>query len=93
MQLHQASRVYNIGSPLFEKVVLHLSGNKTFIILAKNNSAANKYIQSATLNGEPFNRPWILHEEIVKGGSLVFEMGAEPNKKWGNLSPPPSMTR
>jgi predicted alpha-1,2-mannosidase len=85
--------VYNIGSPLYEKVVLHLPENKSFIILAKNNSAVNMYIQSATLNGVSFDRPWILHDEIVKGGSLVFEMGAEPNKKWGILSPPPSMTK
>jgi predicted alpha-1,2-mannosidase len=85
--------VYNIGSPLFDKVVLHLPEKKSFVILAKNNSAVNKYIQSATLNGESFDRPWILHDEIVKGGSLVFEMGAEPNKKWGILSPPPSMTK
>ena len=85
--------VYNIGSPLFPRVVLHLPGNKTFEIQANHNSSENKYIQSATLNGKPFDRCWILHEEIVKGGNLVFEMGAEPNKKWGTGSPPPSMTR
>ncbi len=85
--------VYNIGSPLFGKVVLHLPGNKSFVIEARSNNSENKYIQSATLNGASFNRPWITHEEIVKGGSLVFEMGAEPNKKWGNLSPPPSMSK
>jgi predicted alpha-1,2-mannosidase len=87
------SPVYNIGSPLYEKVVLHLPENKSFVILARNNSAGNMYIQSANLNGISLNRPWILHDEIVKGGSLVFEMGAEPNKKWGILSPPPSMTK
>ena len=85
--------VYNIGSPLFGKVVLHLPGNKSFVIEARNNNSENKYIQSATLNGASFNKPLITHEEIVKGGSLVFEMGAEPNKKWGNLSPPPSMSK
>jgi predicted alpha-1,2-mannosidase len=85
--------VYNIGSPLFEKVVLHLPGNKRFVIQARNNSSENKYIQSATLNGSNFNRPWITQEEIVKGGSLVFEMGSEPNKKWGIHSPPPSMSK
>lgn len=85
--------VYNIGSPLFEKVELHLPANKTFAILAKNNSSRNKYIQSATLNGLQLDRPWITHEEILKGGSIVFEMGPEPNKKWGLQAPPPSMTR
>lgn len=85
--------VYNIGSPLFGKVVLHLPGNKIFVIEAKNNSAANKYIHSATLDGMPFNRTWITHEEITKGGTLIFEMSAQPDKKWGIQSSPPSMTR
>ncbi len=85
--------VYNIGSPLFERVVLHVSKDKTFVIEAENNSSFNKYIQSALLNGKPLNRPWISHEEIVKGGSLIFVMGAEPNKKWGNQAPPPSMSK
>ena len=84
--------VYNIGSPMFEKTVIHLSGNKSFTIEARNNPAANKYIQSATLNGQSFDRTWIGHEEIMKGGSLVFEMGAVPNKKWGIHSPPPSLS-
>lgn len=85
--------VYNIGSPMFEKAVIHLPGNKTFTIIANNNPGDNKYIKSATLNGETFNRPWITHEEITKGGMLVFEMSPEPNKKWGSQSPPPSLTK
>ncbi|HWS00356.1 MAG TPA: GH92 family glycosyl hydrolase, partial [Prolixibacteraceae bacterium] len=85
--------VYNIGSPLYEKVVINLPGKKTFVIQANNNSAENLYIQSATLNGTSFDRTWITHEEIVRGGTIVFEMGDKPNKKWGILSPPPSMSR
>jgi predicted alpha-1,2-mannosidase len=89
---------YAIGSPLFDKVVIHLDGywgNKDFIVVAKNNSPKNKYIQSATLNGKPLDRPWIEHSEIINGGTLIFEMGAEPNKEWGR-SPevaPPSMSK
>jgi putative alpha-1,2-mannosidase len=78
---------------MFEKAVIHLPGNKTFTIIANNNPGDNKYIKSATLNGETFNRPWITHEEITKGGMLVFEMSPEPNKKWGSQSPPPSLTK
>jgi putative alpha-1,2-mannosidase len=72
---------------------MHFPGNKIFTIEAHNNSGDNKYIQSATLNGTLLNRAWISHAEIVSGGSLVFEMGAKPNKIWGILTPPPSMTR
>ncbi|NCB09982.1 MAG: hypothetical protein EOM73_17730, partial [Bacteroidia bacterium] len=56
---------------------------KSFVIRAKNLSNENIYIQSATFNGKELNRSWINHDEIVKGGELVFEMGKEPNKTWG----------
>jgi predicted alpha-1,2-mannosidase len=87
--------VYAIGSPLFGKVTIQLPGNKTFTITANNNSKENKYIQSATLNGKRFNRTWITQNEITAGGALVFEMGPEPNKKWGTgkNSAPPSMSK
>jgi len=68
---------------MFGEAKIQLAGNKTFTIKANNNSKTNKYIQSATLNGKPFNRTWITQDEITNGGELVFQMGAEPNKKWG----------
>jgi predicted alpha-1,2-mannosidase len=88
------STSYAIGSPLFGEVIISVDDNKKFTIKALNNSKENKYIQSATLNGESMNRTWISHEEITAGGTLVFEMGTEPNKKWGTgkNSVPPSMT-
>ena len=75
--------IYSIGSPLYGEARLKLPNNKTFLIKAINNSTENKFIQSATLNGKVFKRTWIKHEEITNGGELVFEMGPEPNKKWG----------
>lgn len=77
------SSQYAIGSPMFEEVSINVKDNKTFSIIAKNNSPENKYIQSATLNGKPFNRCFIDQSEIMAGGELVFEMGATPNKTWG----------
>lgn len=76
---------YDIGTPLFEEVNIH-TGNQTFTIKAENWSVVNHYIQSATLNGQPFNRAYLLHEEITKGGTLVLKMGAEPNKIWGGVA-------
>ncbi len=78
---------YVIGTPLFEKVEISLDDyydNATFTVIAHNNSADNKFIQSATLNGEPFERTFITHEEIVNGGVLEFEMGPYPNYDWGS---------
>jgi len=85
---------YEIGSPIFRKVTIHLSNGKDFVIEAHNVSGENKYIQSATLNSKSLNRPWIAHSEIVNGGTLTFQMGPQPNKEWGSAPEvaPPSMT-
>jgi predicted alpha-1,2-mannosidase len=76
--------VYDIGSPIFSEVKLNLPGGKVFTITAKNVSAANKYIQSATLNGKPLNKPWFEHKDMASGGSMVLEMGPRPNTSWGS---------
>ena len=77
------SAEYAIGSPVFPETVVHLPGGNTFEVVAKGASEDNKYIQSATLNGEPLTRPFLSHDDVVKGGKLVFVMGDQPNKTWG----------
>lgn len=74
---------YEITSPVFEKVVLNADKEKSFTIEAINNSDENVYIQKAYLNGEEYNKCWIDHKEILKGGVLKLEMAAVPNRKWG----------
>ena len=89
---------YEIGSPLFNKVKIHLNPDyypgKTFVILAKNASSKNKYIQSAVLNGKKLMKPWFFHDELVNGGKLILIMGDRPNKEWGSRpeDAPPSMS-
>ncbi|MDD5501841.1 MAG: GH92 family glycosyl hydrolase [Candidatus Thermoplasmatota archaeon] len=73
---------YAIGSPIFDKVVIHLDNGSDFVIEAKNNSPDNKYIQSATLNGEPLGVPQFDHKDILCGGAVTFEMGSNPSS-WG----------
>ncbi len=75
--------VYNIGSPLFSDISVKVPGGKTFRILAEDCSDENKYIQSATLNGQPLDKPWITHDDIVNGGTLQLKMGRHPNRQWG----------
>jgi len=74
---------YNIGSPIFSKISIQLDNGKTFTIFANNSSWGNKYIQSAKLNGQPWNKTWFTHDAIVNGGTLELEMGNRPNKQWG----------
>lgn len=77
------SPTYNIGSPVFETAKLNLGNNKYFEIVAENYSLNNKYIQSATLNGEVWDKPWFSHEDIKNGAKLVLVMGDKANKEWG----------
>ncbi len=72
-----------ITSPLFPKTDLHLLNGKTFSIIAKKNSAANSYIQSATLNGKAYNKSYIDYSDVMKGGVFELVMGAVPNKNFG----------
>ena len=90
-----AGGTYVLGSPLFEKVTLTVAGGKKLVIEAKNNSAANKYVQSVSFNGKPLDRVWFRHSEIAKGGSLVFQMGPQPNKNFGaaDSALPPSLSK
>jgi len=70
---------YNIGTPMFEKVTIHLPNGNDFVIEGKNVSAKNIYIQSASLNGRALNNYWFSHTDLEKGAKLVFEMGAQPS--------------
>ena len=78
---------YELCSPLFSEVVIQLDPVYTkggrFRIVANNNSSKNCYIQSAKLNGKPYNKCWISHEAIASGGELEMVMGEKPNLNWG----------
>ena len=75
---------YVIGSPLFDKVTMHLQNGNTFVIEAENNMDNNHFIQSMRLNNTTYNNTWIDYNEIQKGGALYFKMDATPNKDFGN---------
>ena len=78
-----ASQEYQFGSPLFDKAEIHLKEGKNFEMEALNNSPENIYIQSVELNGKPYTKNYISHQDIMNGGNLKFVMGAEPNPGFG----------
>lgn len=86
---------YILGSPLFNHVTMHMGNGKTFEVIANQASEVNLYIQSATLNGKPWNKPWFAHADIANGGKLILNMGPTPNKQWGSApeDAPPSMSK
>jgi predicted alpha-1,2-mannosidase len=86
---------YVIGTPSVSKATLHVAAGRTFVVRADNLSPSNIYIQSVTLNGAPYDKAFVRHEDIVKGGTLVFAMGPSPNPSWASApaSAPYSMSR
>lgn len=82
---------YDLSSPVFSQITLRLNPayypGKTFTIEARNNSSRNRYIQLALLNGKPLTKPVLYHDELVKGGKLVLQMGDKPNRQWGITAP------
>jgi len=80
--------IYALGTPLFDRLTIHLENGKTFTVEADREGADDFYVQSASLNGEPLDRPWISHSEIVGGGALRFVLGPQPNEKWATAGIP-----
>ena len=72
-----ASTKFWFGTPLFDKASIKVAGG-TFTVTAKGNSAENRYIQTVTLNGQPYTLPYLEYSDIVSGGELVLIMGSEP---------------
>ena len=87
---------FQFGSPQFDKVTIQLDSryytSKELVITAKNNSQKNIFIQSLSLNNKKIENCWIDRKKLINGGTLIFEMGPEPNKTWGVKVPPPSMS-
>jgi predicted alpha-1,2-mannosidase len=68
---------YWLGSPAIQSAVLQLDNGKTFRIEARDQSDQNVYVKKVLLNGQPLNRHWLTHQEIMDGGVLVFLMSSK----------------
>ncbi|MFD2888364.1 GH92 family glycosyl hydrolase [Chitinophaga cymbidii] len=81
------SGTYALGTPLFDEVIIHLENGKQFSIKAKNRTTNNFYVQSVHVNSKPLNIAQIDHATIMKGGSMIFSMGNQPNKTSATQQP------
>ena len=70
---------YVLGAPQLPKMTVRLPQGKTFTVEAQNLSEKNKYVKRVTLNGKALEGFKLSHEQIVQGGTLVFEMSDTAN--------------
>lgn len=87
-QICPGDPVYQLTTPLFERVQIGMEQGRTMVIEARGLSAKNRYIQSARLqDAAGRERPWsqscIDHKTLMSSSKLVYEMGPQPNKAWG----------
>ncbi|HYC94548.1 MAG TPA: GH92 family glycosyl hydrolase [Sphingomicrobium sp.] len=89
------SAVYVFGAPLFDRAEVSVGGGRRLIVEAPGNGSDRPYIQEVRWNGRPWTKSWIAHRDIVRGGTLTFRMGAEPNRNFGRAPAdrPPSFGR
>ena len=80
--VNPVSGEYEIGSPLFPEMRLNLDNGKTFTVLAPNVSRENIYIQSVKVNGQPYDKSYITHQQIMDGATIEFVMGNQPGEIW-----------
>ena len=80
--VNPVSGEYEIGTPLFPEMKLNLDNGKTFTVLAPNVSHENIYIQSVKINGQPYDKSYITHKQIMDGSTVEFVMGNQPGEIW-----------
>ena len=78
-----ASDQYVLGAPLFKKMTINYDNGKKMVINAPNNSNANFYVKSMTVNGQPYDFNWLSHKALTDGGVINFDMSSQPNKQRG----------
>ena len=80
--VNPVSGEYEIGTPLFPEMRVNLANGKTFTVLAPNVNRENIYIQSVKVNGQPYDKSYITHQQIMDGATVEFEMGSQPGEIW-----------
>lgn len=81
--------IYLVSSPLFDRVTLQLGESERFLVIEREGTSDAPYVESATLNGQPLERAWLRHAEIIDGATLQLKMSHRPSG-WGRVHRPPS---
>jgi putative alpha-1,2-mannosidase len=77
------SAVYVFGSPLFDRAEVTVGDGRRLVVEAPGNGPGRPYIQSVEWNGRLWTTSWIAHRDLIRGGTLTFRMGPQPNRNFG----------
>ena len=86
--VNPANAQYVFGSPQIPSATINLENGKKFTVITHNAGGENIYIKEIALNGKPYAKLYINHEDIVNGGKLEFFMSNKPNKRMAKYSKP-----
>ena len=78
-----ASDQYVLGSPLFEKAVVHYEDGRRTVITAAGNGPGNCYVKSLKINGRDSSKNYLTHGMLTAGGKLEFGMSDTPDLSRG----------
>ncbi len=74
---------YVLGAPYLPYIKLSFENGKCFEIKAPGVSDTKRYVKKVRLNGKPYSKMYITHQDLLNGGVLEFEMSDKPNKQRG----------
>ena len=74
---------YVLGAPYFDEMTLHLENGRTVSIKANGNTDDNCYVNTLTLNGQPYSKNYIKRTDLMQGAQFVYTMSPTPNYSRG----------
>lgn len=77
------SEQYVLGAPYLPYIKLSLPNGKTLEIIAPLVSDSRRYVKSVRINGKPWSKMYITHEQLMEGGTIEFLMSSKPEKRRG----------
>lgn len=72
-----------LGSPLFEKAVVHYEDGRRTVIAAAGNGPGRCYVKSLKINGRDSSKNYLTHGTLTAGGKLEFGMSDRPDLSRG----------
>jgi predicted alpha-1,2-mannosidase len=73
---------YALGTPLFDKAVIHLENGNDITITAEN-ADSGPYIQNMKMNGKTWSHNYIRFDDLMNGADIEITLGSEPDLKRG----------